>query len=128
VKVLLRIGKDDISRPLIAEVILATGAEISIEAAKIDGVSGELIVNVPEKQSSAVLKLLKERNIEVITLDQVIDKDDDECVHCGACISVCPVKALSNLQDWSVELEKERCVRCGICVLACPHRALAITG
>ena len=127
-KILLRVGKDDISRPILAEVILATGAEISIEVAKIDGVSGELIVNVPDEYAGKVIKELKDRDIKIITLDQAIILDDGECVDCGACISVCPVSALRNRQDWSVEMDEDRCVHCGICVKACPHRALALTG
>jgi len=128
VKLLLRVGKADIGRPVLAEVILATGATISIEVAKVDGTSGELIVEVPKGKSREVVKQLRERNIEVVTLDRAIVKDDEECVDCGACVSVCPVDALRFREDWSVELDEDRCVHCGTCVDACPHRALALVG
>jgi len=128
VKLLLRVGRDYISRPVLAEVILETGVEISIEVAKIGGVSGELIVKIPDENSREVIKQLEARNVEVLTLDRGITKDDDECVDCGVCVSVCPVGALRYRQDWSVELDESRCVRCGVCVETCPQRALELTG
>ena len=125
-KLLIRVGKADIGRPVLSDVILATGASISIQVAKIDGVSGELIVEVPRELSRDVIRELRARNIEVTTLDRSITKDDDECVDCGACVSVCPVNALRYRQDWSVELDEDRCVHCGTCVDACPHHALVL--
>jgi len=127
-KLLLRIGREDISRPVLAEVILATGVEISIDAAKIDGVSGEIIVKVPDDRAKEIINQLEDRNINVITLDRVIIKDDVECIDCGSCVSVCPVGALRYLEDWSVELDESRCVHCGACITTCPHRALTLEG
>ena len=43
----------------------------------------------------------------------------DLCSHCGKCISVCPVKAISN--DLTIDMGK--CQFCGECVRVCPSGA-----
>lgn len=42
------------------------------------------------------------------------------CIHCGLCVPVCPVTALS-MQNGKVSWDKTRCVDCGACIRACPH-------
>ena len=56
--------------------------------------------------------------------------ESNQCVGCGACVSVCPVDALSFTKDkWGyyvADIDFERCVGCGKCVVVCPicsHKA-----
>jgi ferredoxin len=45
------------------------------------------------------------------------------CIHCGACVSVCPTHANRELEGndprW-ITTEQERCIGCGTCVEVCP--------
>lgn len=44
------------------------------------------------------------------------------CLHCGGCVGLCPVDALTL---YGVRLEvSEACTDCGICVRFCPVEAL----
>ncbi len=43
----------------------------------------------------------------------------DECINCGACEVVCPVEAISEVNEkrW---INPEKCVDCGACAQECP--------
>jgi len=47
----------------------------------------------------------------------------EECVGCGACVSVCPHGAIS-LVSGKAEIDDALCVKCGRCVQVCPHGAI----
>jgi len=56
------------------------------------------------------------------------------CTGCGACISVCPERALSLASEHPggrgrkrVEVAETRCTGCGECLTACPRQALVMT-
>ena len=45
------------------------------------------------------------------------------CIHCGACVSVCPTFAnreFEGADPRSITTEQERCIGCGTCVEVCP--------
>ena len=45
------------------------------------------------------------------------------CRHCGACVSVCPAKALRPSEDGAVQWNEKACVQCDSCIRVCPHFA-----
>ena len=45
------------------------------------------------------------------------------CAHCGNCVQVCPVHALSMDSENRVAWNPELCVQCDTCIRACPHDA-----
>jgi ferredoxin len=107
--------------PYTSEVILETGAKINIDRAT----RGELIVDVPRDDVEHVAELFREKGVEVRRLMKLIAWDEERCIHCGACISVCPTKVFTFDPSWTIKLEEEKCIRCEICVKACPLSALA---
>lgn len=48
--------------------------------------------------------------------------DTSKCVACGGCIDLCPVIAISMIDD-IVIIDNEKCTECTICVKVCPMRA-----
>ena len=48
--------------------------------------------------------------------------DAEKCTRCGGCIDLCPVIAISMIND-VVTVDEGRCTGCGICVKVCPMRA-----
>ena len=113
--------------PNTAEVILETGARMNIERAYVDAVRGELIIDVPRDKVERVMELFKQRGVEVRRLVKLIAWDEDRCIHCGACISVCPSHVFKFDHTWRLNLEEEKCIKCDVCVRACPVCALAST-
>lgn len=43
------------------------------------------------------------------------------CIQCGACLSVCPVNALTQDKQGIVRVNKKQCVGCLSCVAFCPY-------
>jgi ferredoxin len=58
----------------------------------------------------------------------MIKRDENRCVHCGACTAVCRVDALViNRSTMEVEFHPDKCVACGLCRQACPVNAMSGT-
>jgi ferredoxin len=115
------------AKPLIAEVILETGALLNIDRADVKPKGGEVVIDVPQDRYDEVTKAFEKRGARIIRLEMPVIKDDDECINCGACISVCPTGVISFKDDWSIEMDVSKCVQCGTCVTMCPHGALRLS-
>jgi ferredoxin len=48
----------------------------------------------------------------------------DACTACGACVSACPVEAISEGEDKYI-IDPEACTDCGLCADECPFDAIA---
>ncbi|MHC1593269.1 MAG: 4Fe-4S binding protein [Methermicoccaceae archaeon] len=126
-KLMVEIERDVLSKPIIAEVILETGAKLNIERAKIDSESGEVVLNVPAEDVERVKESFGRWGVHVRPIIHPVVKDENACIHCGACISVCPVSVFSFGEDGSVVANEEECIMCGACITMCPVRALRIS-
>jgi len=42
-----------------------------------------------------------------------------DCIACGACVSDCPVDAISE-NGGKYEIDPEKCIDCGACAGTCP--------
>ena len=73
------------------------------------------------------LDYLREVGITVQPLAQDVVRNEEACVHCGACIAVCPSGAFSVGPDDRIIFDPASCVGCGLCVPACPPRAMEVT-
>ena len=112
--------------PYTAEVILETGAKINIDRANVNAVCGELIIDVPDEKVEEVARRFEARGVVVKRLLSPISWDEERCIHCGACISVCPKGVFSFDEHWRIRVEAEKCVRCDVCVKACPLNAIEL--
>ena len=70
---------------------------------------------------------LKGTGVSVQPLSQDVIRNEAKCIHCGACVVMCPTSALLvNPATRAVEFKDTKCIACGICVLSCPPRAMEI--
>jgi len=61
-------------------------------------------------------------------LEQEVLWDEEKCIDCGACISICPTGVLSlDKVTYKLKLDYEKCIVCGNCVEACPLQAIKVT-
>ncbi|HWR04856.1 MAG TPA: NIL domain-containing protein [Humidesulfovibrio sp.] len=73
------------------------------------------------------LSYLKENGIKLTPASQKVTRDEDACMHCGLCTSLCRTKALSvDLATRLVVFDVEKCTACGICTRVCPVRAMVV--
>ena len=111
--------------PYTAEVILETNTKMNIDRANVDAVRAELIVDVPDEKAEEIIGIFRKKDVEVKKLMKLITWDEESCIHCGACISVCPTGVFKFTSSWNISLEEEKCIRCDVCLKACPICALA---
>lgn len=56
-------------------------------------------------------------------LSEVIFIEEEKCVNCHKCISVCPVKYCNDGSGNVVKINPDMCIACGACITACTHGA-----
>ncbi len=112
--------------PVIAQVVRDTGVLINVERAQIDSHEGEALIEVPDEACQLVRERMEALGATTRRLDRTILYDRDECVDCGACISICPQDVFAFDEAWCLTVDESRCVLCRKCVLACPHQALSM--
>ncbi len=124
-KLMLHVAPSIVRHPLIASVILETSTLLNIERASIDAVSGEIVIDVLPEKCNEVKEAFERRGVKVVPLEIPVIRDENECVHCGACVSVCPTGTF-RFEDWKVMADAGKCIQCGACVSGCPQRALKL--
>jgi ferredoxin len=125
VRALLRFSADQVPKPITAEVILSEDVEMNILSAQIDERGGEILIEIEPESASKVVEAFRKRGVEV-RVDGFIEIDDEKCIHCGACYSLCPVDAIKIEDDYSIIFDEKLCVRCGACLDACPMTAISL--
>lgn len=57
---------------------------------------------------------------------KMIEVDPRRCIHCGACLSLCPQKAIAFTEECLVSFDNTKCRgrTCGACTDTCPVRAI----
>lgn len=73
------------------------------------------------------MSYLKENGVKITPASQKIFRDEETCMHCGLCTSLCPTKALCvDLDSRLVLFDVEKCSACGMCTRVCPVRAMIV--
>ncbi|SNR62701.1 4Fe-4S dicluster domain-containing protein [Humidesulfovibrio mexicanus] len=86
-----------------------------------------LEVSGREENYQKGLSYLKENGVKITPASQKVSRDEDACMHCGLCTSLCRTKALSvDLTTRKVLFDVDRCSACGICTRVCPVRAMIV--
>jgi len=127
VRILLRFSEKIVEQPITAGVILEHGVPISIVAAHVDSHGGEILAEVPSTHVEKVVDAFREKGV-IVTFPKLIEVDSEKCFNCGACVSLCPVSAITFREDFSVVFDEQKCIGspCGLCVDACPARAIRL--
>lgn len=126
-KIVLRFTSKTWNKPIVFRLARDYGLEFNILKA----------IVLPRQESLMVLELagteenyhrgveyLLSKGIRVEPIESDIMRDEERCVHCGACTAVCPTGALSIGEAMEVIFDPERCVACEQCLKGCPLRAM----
>jgi L-aspartate semialdehyde sulfurtransferase ferredoxin len=71
------------------------------------------------------IKFLEDHQVVVEHLSDKVWREEELCVHCGACTGLCPTEALKmDRPGFKVVFDVHKCVACGMCGLACPFGAM----
>lgn len=125
VRILLRFSEKIVEEPIISQIILELKVPINIITAHVDSKGGEVLAEVPDESLEKLIRGFRKRGTTV-SIPKLIEVDSEKCVNCGACITLCPVEAITMDEDASVVFNKEKCLgsTCSACVDACPYRAI----
>ena len=125
VRILLRFSEEIVEEPITSQIILELKVPINIIAAHVNSKGGEVLAEVPDAALGKVVKAFRKRGATV-SIPKLIEVDSEKCVNCGACVTLCPVEAITIDEDASVVFDKEKCIGsiCSACVDACPARAI----
>ncbi|TFH38082.1 MAG: 4Fe-4S dicluster domain-containing protein [Chrysiogenales bacterium] len=99
-----------------------------LEAKILPKLEGRIILELrgTEESVAACLDYLADEGVAVETLVDRIVRDEERCIHCGACTSVCRVDSLFiDRATMEVLFDHEKCVACGMCKIACPVGAMS---
>ncbi len=125
VRVILRFSKEISKEPITSQIIIEHKTPINIISARITPLGGEMLAELDPKNADKIISAFRGRGV-VVDVSSFIEKDDDLCIDCGACVSICPSEALYKTEDHSIKLDPDNCngVTCGLCLDSCPRRAL----
>ncbi|MHA1231154.1 MAG: ATP-binding protein [Candidatus Helarchaeota archaeon] len=84
--------------------------------------SVNLIIEVPKDKVKPLITALKEYNIIIEKKEPI--NINDQCIHCGQCISLCSTGALYYDEEYKVCYDPEKCIGCLLCVDSCPREAI----
>lgn len=117
------------AHPVLARTILKTNVPINILEAQMTPESGQMIVDAPvsNQKLKEIVSAFEAEGVKVQEIISTITIDFNRCISCGACVSPCPVSAITQKPDWDVEYDESKCIRCKVCVDACPVRAIAFS-
>lgn len=125
IRILLRFTEEQIPQPITSQIILEQKIPINIVTAHVNSKGGEILAEVPDDMLDKTVKAFRQKGVDV-SIPKLVEVDTDECFGCGACISLCPVEAITIGEDCTVIFNREKCVgsTCSACVDACPARAI----
>ena len=125
VRILLRFSEKIANQPITSQVILEGKIPINILSAYMNQQGGEILAEVTSEQAEKTIKAFRERGV-IVDVRRLIEKHEEKCIDCGACVSLCPVGAIKLDENHTLELIEEKCngVTCGLCIDSCPTRAL----
>lgn len=82
-----------------------------------------LLIDIPEDKIKTITESLRKSSIIVNKKGRVII-DDEKCIDCGACVSLCPTDALHIDVEERLEFSYENCIGCLLCLDSCPRFAI----
>ena len=124
-RILLRFSENIVEKPITSQIILELKVPINIITALVDSKGGEVLAEVPDEALQKVVKAFRKQGATV-SIPKLIEIDSEECISCGACLTLCPVEAITLDEDATVVFNQEKCLgnTCSACVDACPSKAI----
>ena len=119
-----------VDQPIISKLVKDYDLTVNIMRARITPKEeGRLVLELIGKRAGleAGFKYLSDLGVEVQSLAQDVKWHEDRCVHCTACIGICPTKALDvSRTNMEVSFKRDKCIACELCIPVCPYHAMEI--
>ena len=126
-KAWLKFSPTIVNKAIISDLMKKYDICFNILRADITPKGGKMLVELGGSETSEAIDFLEKEGIRLNPIKKVVKKDEEKCIDCGACISLCPVKAICPADDWTVDVDDQLCIGCGFCTFSCPTRAIKVT-
>lgn len=90
---------------------------------------GAMIIEIvgSEENYRKGVAYLKEQGVHTSSVSQRISRDEESCIECGLCTSLCPSGALCvERSTRNVSFDTDKCTACGMCTRVCPVGAMKV--
>ncbi len=129
-KIVLRFPPRLVDQPILYYLVKDYDLQFNILKASITPKEeGILVLELSGKKNNydEAIRFLAGAGVEVQALIKDVSRQEDRCTHCGACVTMCPVGALSvDPQTRRVNFLDSKCIACGLCIKPCPVRAMEV--
>lgn len=129
-RIILRFKRNTIDKPIVYKLVKDYDLIFNILRANILPRAESMMVMEIEgtdENFNKGIEYLRGLNIETEPIEQDINRDEEKCVHCGVCTSVCAPDALHiERKTMRVDFDYEKCVACELCVRVCPVKAMNV--
>jgi len=125
-KAWLKFSPKMVNQAVITHMIKKFDVSFNILRADINPKGGKMLIEISGPDANDGIEYIKKAGIEVSPVKRVVKKDEELCIDCGACISLCPVKAIEIEKDWTVDVKDKECIGCKLCTFSCPTKAIKV--
>ena len=129
-RIILRFKRNTIDKPIVYKLVKDYDLIFNILRANILPRAESMMVMEIEgtdENFNKGIEYLRGLNIDIEPIEQDINRDEEKCVHCGICTSVCAPDALHiERKTMRVDFDYEKCVACELCVRVCPVNAMNV--
>lgn len=129
-RIILRFKRSTINKPIVYRLIKDYDLVFNILRANVSPKAESMLVMEIEgtdENFAKGMEYLKTWDIDMVSIEQDINRDEERCVHCGLCTSVCAPEALDiDRETMQVRFDYEKCVACELCVKVCPVKAMRV--
>lgn len=129
-KVVLSFPPETVKKPITYHLVKDYDLIINILRAEVrEEEAGRMILDIEGEEEGIEngLAFLREQGVSIQEAARDISLDEELCVDCGACTSVCRSDALvMNRDTWKLEFDKDNCIFCELCVKACPVQVIKV--
>jgi len=121
---------EQVNKPITYHLVKDYDLVTNILRARVDeGEEGRLLVELtgdPDKIAAGI-EFLQSQNVTVEEAARDISLDEESCIDCGSCTSVCKPAALRlDPETKLLVFDKDACIFCGACVKACPVQIIEL--
>jgi L-aspartate semialdehyde sulfurtransferase ferredoxin len=129
-RIILRFKRNTIDKPIVYKLVKDYDLIFNILRANILPRAESMMVMEIEgtdENFNKGIEYLRGLNIDTEPIEQDINRDEEKCVHCGVCTSVCAPDALHiERKTMKIDFDYEKCVACELCVRVCPVKAMNV--
>ncbi|MFH0755751.1 MAG: NIL domain-containing protein [Bacteroidota bacterium] len=123
-RMVLHFPAETVNEPITYILIKEYDVQVNILNADIThGKEGNLLIEMSGLKESVdeALVYLKKKQVKISPVMKTILFNKDQCIHCGACSSVCFPGALTmDSSSRKLKFSPDLCVACELCIKACP--------